>query len=131
MSAAELLGARVRELRKERGLTQKALGELLGVTHVAVSYLESGTNGCTLDRLVRYAKALGVEPSELVTCLDEPKRRLLSGSGRPCCLAFGTTGVHSLPCQVARSRDRAKRMEAEGVTEEDIADTSYEKPGEL
>ena len=40
-TAAEL-GARVRELRRERGLTLKALGSLAGLSHPFLSQLERG-----------------------------------------------------------------------------------------
>ena len=54
----ELLGARVKELRKARGLSQDQLAELIGIEPKHVSRIEVGKSYPTLDRLERIAKAL-------------------------------------------------------------------------
>lgn len=41
--APETMGDRIRRLREARGLSQEALGEILGVTRAAVSQWELGT----------------------------------------------------------------------------------------
>lgn len=41
------MGARVKEIRKHLGLSQKAFGERLGVTDAAISSIESGRRGIT------------------------------------------------------------------------------------
>lgn len=48
---------------------------------------------------------------------DKPK------TGGPCCLAFPTTGVHSIPCQVLGPRKRARRRRhLSGLSAEELAD---------
>ena len=54
----ELLGARVKELRRVRGLSQDQLAEMIGIEPKHVSRIEVGKSYPTLDRLERIAKAL-------------------------------------------------------------------------
>lgn len=53
-------GSVIRRLRNERGLTQKQLGELLGVTDKAVSKWEGDKGGVPLAMLTRLAEVFGV-----------------------------------------------------------------------
>jgi len=55
-----LLGARIREIRKARGLTQEQLAEMIDVEQKHVSRIESGKNYPTIDRLEKMAAALKV-----------------------------------------------------------------------
>lgn len=55
-----LLGARIREIRKARGLTQEQLAEMIDVEQKHVSRIESGKNYPTIDRLEKMAAALNV-----------------------------------------------------------------------
>ncbi len=58
----ERLGDLLVALRKERGLTQQALGDRLGILPEAVARNERDRyRGTGLERLVRVAKALEVE----------------------------------------------------------------------
>ena len=58
----ERLGDLLVALRKERGLTQQALGERLGILPEAVARNERDRyRGTGLERLVRVAKALEVQ----------------------------------------------------------------------
>ncbi|MBI5656775.1 MAG: helix-turn-helix transcriptional regulator [Geobacter sp.] len=56
----ELLGARIREIRKSRSLTQEKLAEIIDVEQKHVSRIEVGKNYPTIDRLEKIADALGV-----------------------------------------------------------------------
>lgn len=60
------LGAEIRRLRKESGMTQRQLGDAIGVTHPAVSTLESGLRTPGLGTLRRLAAVLGVRPSDIL-----------------------------------------------------------------
>jgi transcriptional regulator with XRE-family HTH domain len=59
-SANELLGARVRELRKKAGLTQEQLAELLGIDQKHMSRIELGKSYPSLDRLSKIAEVVNV-----------------------------------------------------------------------
>jgi transcriptional regulator with XRE-family HTH domain len=60
------LGARLRAQREAVGLTQAALAEKAGVTSNYVGVLERGLKLPTLDTLIVLAKALDVNPAELL-----------------------------------------------------------------
>lgn len=56
----ELFGARIRELRKDAGLTQEQLADHLGIEQKHISLIELGKSYPSLDRLMRIAEALQV-----------------------------------------------------------------------
>ena len=64
---------RLARLRKERGLTQKALAEASGVHATQIQRYESGAFEPTLDALRRLARALAVSADVLVFDEDERK----------------------------------------------------------
>ena len=64
--AAKLLGARVRELRKESGMTQRDLARRIGVPRTYISKVERSKAIPTLASLDRIATALGVEARHLI-----------------------------------------------------------------
>ena len=57
----ELLGARIKELRKAKKLSQEELAELIGIEPRHMSRIEVGKSYPSLDRLERIAKALDAE----------------------------------------------------------------------
>jgi transcriptional regulator with XRE-family HTH domain len=59
------LGARVRELRHDRGLTLKALGRQAGLSHPFLSQLERGLARPSVGSVERIARALEVPVSAL------------------------------------------------------------------
>ena len=59
-SATELLGARIRELRKAQGLSQEQLSEVIGIDQKHMSRIELGKSYPSLDRLMRIAEVLKV-----------------------------------------------------------------------
>lgn len=60
------LGANVRRLRRERGVSQEELAFGAGMKRSYLSDLERGTRNPTVRALGRLAAALGVEPSDLL-----------------------------------------------------------------
>lgn len=56
---AALIGASIKEARKVRNLTQKQLGERVGVQAAQISKIESGRN-LTISTIVRVLNALGL-----------------------------------------------------------------------
>ena len=62
----ELFGARLRELREQRGQTQRSLGDLMGMTHPYISEMERGLKVPSLTTIIRLAVALECEVTDLV-----------------------------------------------------------------
>lgn len=60
------VGVEIKKARKVSGLTQKELGEKLGVSQQQVAQYESNARTPKLDTLGRIAKALGVTVYDLV-----------------------------------------------------------------
>ena len=60
------LGRRLKSLRVRRGLTQTALGLLLGVSFQQIQKYENATNRIRVSQLRRIAEALGVPVMELL-----------------------------------------------------------------
>ncbi len=59
-------GQRIKEARKKAGLTQKELGEKLGVAYQTLAQWENDLRNPKYDTIKRIAAALGVEWTELV-----------------------------------------------------------------
>ena len=62
----EELGARIRDVRKNAGMTQKDLSALLAVSHHAVWCWEAGKMQPTPEHLTELAQALGVSTDWLL-----------------------------------------------------------------
>lgn len=53
-------GARIRELRIAKNLTQDELAEHMNVSHGYISFIESGKRGCSVDVLIALSNLFGV-----------------------------------------------------------------------
>ena len=79
-------GERLRNHRRQAGLSQLALAERAGVDLAAVSFLERAKRAPNLATLVRVARAAGVSPATLIadgTPPPEPQARRRRGRGAP------------------------------------------------
>ncbi len=61
MTTRELLGARIKELRKKRGLTQETLSEIIEIDPKHLSRIEVGKSYPSLQTLDKISNALKVE----------------------------------------------------------------------
>ncbi len=67
MNRIEDIAARIKRIREERGLSQKALAELCGwASQSRIGNYESGSRSVSVDDATVIAKALGVTPAELL-----------------------------------------------------------------
>ncbi len=57
----DVLGKMIKAARKERKLTQKQLGELVGVQKAQISKLENSANSATIDTILKVFKALNAD----------------------------------------------------------------------
>ena len=65
MISNEEIGLRIKNLRKEKNLSQEELGEKIGISKQAVSYLESGRNQISLDILNKLHTIFNISIDEL------------------------------------------------------------------
>ena len=63
---SDAFGVILRAYRRQRGLTQEQLSELVGVVHSFICSLESGKKQPSLTMVFRLADALGVKPGEFM-----------------------------------------------------------------
>jgi transcriptional regulator with XRE-family HTH domain len=61
----QMFGKRVAEVRKSRGVTQQQLAEQIGMSVVAIAYIETGKRWARLGTLSKIAKCLQVDIQEL------------------------------------------------------------------
>lgn len=61
-----VIGKRIREIRKQKGLTQAALAEMSGIEPSNISHIERAATKLSLPTLVSIANALEVSLDELV-----------------------------------------------------------------
>ncbi len=61
-----MIGERLRAIRRERGMTQAELADLLGTHFTSVSQMERGLRGITVQQLIKLSTALGVTPNDVL-----------------------------------------------------------------
>ena len=80
---AKLLGKRIRELRKDAGLTQEELGEKSGISYKYLGSIERGLENPSFKHLARIARALHANLDELFKLdhLEPDRARILRDLG--------------------------------------------------
>lgn len=71
------IGARIRALRKDRGLSLEGLAEKCGVASSALSRIENGKGGGTYRTHKRIADALRISIAELYQGMEEPEAEVV------------------------------------------------------
>ncbi|HEX3898341.1 MAG TPA: helix-turn-helix transcriptional regulator [Mycobacteriales bacterium] len=71
------LGENLRRFRQDRGLSQEALADLIGVHRTYLGGVERGERNLTLKSVERIAESLGLEPMSLLL-EDSPLRTLVA-----------------------------------------------------
>ena len=72
MKELEIFAERVHMLRKQRGMSQKELGEAIGLSHKSISTIESGSRTTTLEKLVALVRFFQVSTDYLLGLCEEP-----------------------------------------------------------
>ena len=68
------IGQKLRALRLDRGLSQSALADMIGVTFQQLQKYESGANRISAGRLARAAAALRVHVTAFYEVITHPKK---------------------------------------------------------
>ena len=72
MEYKQFFSERVHQLRKSGGLSQKELGEVVGLTHKSISTIESGLSSTSIEKLILLAQFFNVSTDYLLGLKDEP-----------------------------------------------------------
>ena len=75
-----LMGARIRGIREDAGLSQPKLGEMVGIDHGEISRIESGLRCIRIDTLAAFCNALRTRADYLIFGRD-PKHYVEKGKG--------------------------------------------------
>lgn len=66
------VGEKIFALRKEHGLSQEELGQMMMVSRQTVSFWETGQTVPTVDNLIRLKEVFGVTVDDLLGCAEKP-----------------------------------------------------------
>lgn len=66
-----VLGDTIRDMRRERGLSQEVLSGLAGIARTHLTMIENGTMHPTIETLCKIAQALGLRTSELFSMVED------------------------------------------------------------
>ena len=67
MSFNELLGHRLREIRKRKELTQETVAELAGITAQHISNIENGKTKVSMDTFIKILQVLNVSADMILS----------------------------------------------------------------
>ena len=65
------VGKAIRDLRKEKGISQDVLSGFAGIARTNLTMIENGTKQANFETLWKIALALDIRPSELVARIEE------------------------------------------------------------
>ena len=65
MGIKELLGKRIKDLRKEKGLTQEEFAEMINISQRTLSGIEVGKNFLTSQTLDKILEVFEIQPDEI------------------------------------------------------------------
>ena len=80
MDLKQMIGARIKEIRRKKGITQEQLSERMGINPKYLSSIERGKENPTLNTMISLAESLDVKIADLFSFLevqDPAKRKTL------------------------------------------------------
>ena len=79
MDNLHLFGKRIKELRKQKGITQEKLAEIVELDAKQIGNIETGSGFTTMNTLEKFAKIFEVDISELFTFEHQkPREEIIS-----------------------------------------------------
>ena len=77
MNKKQMLGSRIKELRKRKGFTQEQLSEKMEINSKYLSSIERGNENPTLNTLIKLSEALEVDSGEIFSHIqiEDPGER--------------------------------------------------------
>jgi transcriptional regulator with XRE-family HTH domain len=83
MNTKQMIGARIKQIRNRKGLTQDQLAEKMEISPKYLSSIERGRENPTLDTLIKLSDSLDVKISDIFSIIeieDPAKRKFLVNS---------------------------------------------------
>lgn len=74
MTIAEKFGKRIRQLRKEKGMSQEKLAEKSGLHNTYIGQIERGEKNASLESIQKLSEGLGVSVAEIFETFTESPR---------------------------------------------------------
>ena len=65
------VGKAIRDLRKEKGISQDVLSGFAGIARTHLTMIENGTKQANFETLWKIALALDIRPSELIARIED------------------------------------------------------------
>lgn len=81
MDLKQVFGEVLREIRKEKGISQEQLGFDCDFHRTYISLLERGEHYPSIKALFQIAKALGMQPSEILQRIENRKPLICNEDG--------------------------------------------------
>lgn len=77
MNTKEMIGARIREIRNTKGMTQERLSELMNINPKYLSSIERGLENPTLNTVLKLSDSLDVGLGDIFTNIEveDPKKQ--------------------------------------------------------
>jgi len=77
MDLKQMIGARIKEIRTKKGITQEQLSERMEINPKYLSSIERGKENPTLNTLIKLSESLGVDLSEIFRFIqiEDPAER--------------------------------------------------------
>lgn len=69
----KLVGDRIRQLRKKRGLSQEELGYKSDLHYTHIGSIERGEKNWSIDTLIKVARGLNISVNDLLTLPSKPE----------------------------------------------------------
>ena len=101
----EELKDRIKKLRKNKGLTQLELADMLHVTDKAVSKWETGEGNPEITILIEISKIFGVSIDYLLTGKEPEKELIIMSKMELCCKEDNAELFMELPDETVKSKD--------------------------
>ena len=65
------VGCVIKNLRREKGLSQEVLSGFAGIARTHLTMIENGSKSANFETICKIASALGLKPSELVKQIED------------------------------------------------------------
>ena len=77
MDIKQMIGARIKEIRTKKGITQEGLSERMGINPKYLSSIERGKENPTLNTFIKLSESLEVDLGEIFSFvqIEDPAKR--------------------------------------------------------